>query len=346
MMDRTTGWALGQIGMEQANRILRTLDGGATWRDVSPGSESYYSLFAPDAQLAWVHLPDNDEMWRTQDGGESWTSLGQIQGSEFWFHDDKYGWKMEADAWGLSYVQYDILSFSTTQDGGQTWQEAEPPPGNGLAFFASADPQTLWVIRAGFAKTIEGFPDLAVPFFLATTGDGGIFWQLQSMPLPENAEVVDMADGVSYLDVGNCSFDSPVYSSTSLWTMALTCEEGGWLYSSVDQGKTWTIHPLPAGYAADVEFIDPSVGWSLHRDAGNPYESRLYKTTDGGVTWTLLAHTPWAEAWLDFVDEQTGWSVAVTCDVPGCNPYLYPRALAKTIDGGRTWQALQPGLLP
>lgn len=48
----------------------------------------------------------------------------------------------------------------------------------------------------------------------------------------------------------------------------------------------------------------------------------------------------WAEAELEFLDEQIDWAVAVTCDDPDCNPYLYPKALAKTIDGGKPGRSL------
>jgi photosystem II stability/assembly factor-like uncharacterized protein len=345
MTDRTTGWGMGQMGTEEPGRLFRTTDGGASWRDVSPGLRSHYGFSILDAQLAWVRSSDNDEVWRTQDGGQSWSSLGQIQG-QFWFNDSQHGWKMDAEAWGLSYVQFDIRSFSTTQDGGETWQEANLPPGIGLAFLAFPDPQTAWAIRAGFAKTIEGVPNLGVPFSLETTADGGRTWGSQEMPLPPEVEVVEMGDGYSYLAAGNCDFDSPVYSSTTIWKMALTCEEQGWLYTSTDQGETWTITSLPAGQVTDVQFIDPSIGWSLRKDEVHPYQSDLYQTTDGGQTWALLAHLNWADAGLDFVDDQTGWAVVVTCDDADCNPYFYPKALAKTTDGGQTWQIIQPQIVP
>jgi photosystem II stability/assembly factor-like uncharacterized protein len=345
MIDPTTGWGMGQMDTEGTSRLLRTTDGGASWQDVSPGSGSYYGFFILDAQVAWVRSLDHDESWRTQDGGQTWDCLGEIQG-QLWFNDPQHGWHMHAEEWGLSYMQFDIESFSTTQDGGRTWQEADLPPGAGPVFLAFPDPQTAWAIRAVFTKVIEGNPNLAAPFFLVTTTDGGTTWKLQDMPLPPKTEVVKMGDGGSYLDAGNCEFDSPVYSSTTIWKMALTCEEQGWLYTSDDQGRAWTITPLPAGYVTEVQFIDPGIGWSLRKDTLYAHESQLYQTTDGGQTWALLTPTSWAEAQLDFLDDQTGWAVVSTCDYPGCNPYSYPNALAKTTDGGQTWQILQPQLMP
>jgi photosystem II stability/assembly factor-like uncharacterized protein len=346
MLDPANGWALGNIETEPTVRILRTSDGGSTWRDVSPNAQSYYGLQALDLDLAWTRSSDDDELWRTGDDGESWTSLGQVPASELWFDDAQHGWRMDAEAWGLSFVQFDILSFAITQDGGQTWQERALPPGSGLVYLAFPDLQTAWAIRAGFAKNIEGFPNLAVPFSLLTTVDGAATWRSKEMPLPPGVGTVDLPPAGTYLDAGNCNFDVPVYSSAALWKLALICEKGGWQYMSSDQGAAWTITPLPARQVTEVEFTDPDSGWALRRENVNSYESDLYRTTDGGETWSLLTHTAWADARLQFVDAQAGWALATTCEAAGCNPYFDPTALLHTADGGQTWQLLQPQLAP
>ena len=346
MRDRTTGWALGQIEAEGTVRLLRTINGGSTWRDVSPNAQSYYGLIALDADLAWVRSAEDDELWRTQDGGESWTSLGPVQAADLAFNDSQHGWRMDAEAWGLSYVQFDILSFATTQDGGQTWQEQTLPPGSGLIYLSFPDPQTAWAVRAGFAKVIEGFPNLAVPFSLLTTTDAAGTWQSSDMPLPPGVDRVDMPPAGTYLDAGNCNFDSPVYSSISLWMLALMCEKGGWLYTSTDQGVSWDIASLPPGQVTEVEFSDPETGWSLRRKDPDSYESDLYRTSDSGATWSLLSHMAWADARLQFIDVRTGWALATACDVASCNPYLSPPRLLRTDNGGETWTIIQPQLAP
>jgi len=363
MIDLTTGWAEGYVGAEKLTHILRTTDGGATWRDVSPILQSDYygqTIFFLDTQNAWTFVFDTGELLRTQDGGQTWTSLGRMGAYTLWFNDSQHGWKMEAQAWGLSYVQFDISSFSTTQDGGQTWEEKNLPPDYGPAFLAFPNPQMAWAIRAGFAKVIEGFPNLGVPFFLETTTDGGQTWQSRKIPIPPGAKAVDGSDGSSYLDAGNCGFDSPIYSSTKIWKMALVCEKLGWVYTTINQGKTWIISPVPVGQVTHIRFINPTLGWLLGGDQPdpqwaadhpnqNPYhlsQSQLYQTTDGGQTWTLLQRTGWTDAQLDFVDAQTGWAVAEACTDADCNQFPYAKMLAKTTDSGHTWQTLQPQIAP
>lgn len=344
MMDLTTGWAHGQVGADKAYRLLRTMDGGTTWRDVSPSAYSLYDqrAFFLDSQSAWMVVADANQLWHTPDGGQTWTSVEQTRGSHLWFNDSQHGWKMEATAWGLSFVQFDIDSFSTTQDGGQTWDEKNPPPDWGVAFLAFPEAQLGWGVRAGFAKVIEGFPNLGVPFFLETTTDGAQTWQSRAIPLPPGTERVGR-EGAYYLDAGNCDFDAPVYSSTKIWKLALMCEAQGWVYTTINRGQTWIISPLPAGQGIDVQFINPTVGWLFSKTKLDRSPGQLYQTTDGGQTWTLLGGTAWVDARLDFLDAQTGWVVA--CLEAYCNS-SHPPTLVKTTDGGQTWQTLQPGLAP
>ncbi len=354
MMDATTGWA--EAGTLGGTDILRTTDAGATWRQAGPGlpglnrDGAFYDRPQPfflDAQSAWVLK--SGILWRTHDGGQSWTTVGQkgeTINPEIWFNDSRHGWKLEAEYWGLSFVQMDIVSFSTTQDGGQTWTNANPPPGGGPIYLAYAAAQLAWGVRAAIAKSIEGFPNLAVPFHLVRSADGGQTWTSQEMPLPPATEVATDFSGASMLDAGNCDFYSPVYSSVTVWKLALACERGAWLYTTVNQGKTWIISPLPQGEVAAIQFISPTQGWLLGGDKVARSQRQLYQTKDGGQTWTLLKRTGWADAQLDFIDAQTGWAVASACADAECTPSHYVTALVRTTDGGITWQDLKAQIGP
>lgn len=357
MMDAATGWAVeGRVGDISAYRILRTTDGGETWRDVSPTwqSPNFGRPFLLDAHLAWAWVWDGlttRQLWRTQDAGLSWSPVGRKDGYaswvDIWFNDSQHGWKMEAELWGLSFQQFDITSFATTQDAGQTWDEVKPPPDGGPAFLAFADAQTAWGIRAGFANSPKGYPNLIVPFLLETTTDGGRTWRSQTVPLPPGAKkVFSKETGGDWLDAGNCNFDVPVYSSTTVWKLALTCEDQGWVYTTLNQGKTWMISPLPAGQVTAIQFITPKIGWLLGGDKRNRSQRLLYQTQDGGQTWALLKRTPWADAQLDFLDSHSGWAVASACTHADCNPYQYANSLVKTTDGGQTWRVLQASVVP
>ena len=120
MIDMQKGWAMANLETEARSHVLRTEDGWATWQDVSPVYDGVFQSFFLDDRTAW--LWDMDSAWRTQDGGSTWTDLGGFGwGPDVWFNDPQHGWKLVAEYWGLSFVQFDINSFAITQDGGQTW---------------------------------------------------------------------------------------------------------------------------------------------------------------------------------------------------------------------------------
>ena len=349
MVDATIGWAEGDVGAGDKTLILRTTDGGATWRDVGPALPDRFGTqaFFLDAQLAWVWNSSEGDAWRTQDGGQSWERVSRIGWSpDIWFNDSQHGWKMEATVWGLSFIHFDIDSFATTSDGGQTWEETNPPPGSGYAFMAYPNAMAAWGIRAGYAKTWGG-TFLSTPIRVVSTSDGGRTWVSRTMPLPAGVEVAHDFEQGPYLNEGECNLVSPVYSSTAIWKLAVTCDDHGWMYTTANQGKTWIISALPAGgEAVELQFINPRMGWLLTRDKLDRSQSHLYQTTNGGQSWMLLKRTGWTDAQFDFLDDQTGWSVSSSCPEVFCYWYEYVTALVKTTDGGQTWQALEPRLVP
>lgn len=352
MMDATTGWADGLVGNGEENRILRTTDGGRTWRDVSPVPLAHrgFGAFFLNTQLAWAWDRESGVIWRTQDGGQSWTQLEDSGWSDtIWFNDSQHGWKTNGEPYGMSFPSYDFQSFATTQDGGQTWEEQTLPPGGGFPFLAFPDDRTAWLVRAGYRAAWPGTPDLAVPIRIHMTFDGGDTWRSRRLPLP--SETFTFHDRYGDIDVGSylggagsCGFVSPAYSSTAIWKLALTCEEKSWMYTTANQGKTWIISPMPGGREARIQFITPRLGWLFLWDRQDPNQGRLYRTTNGGQGWNLIKRTGWTDLQLSFVDEQIGWAVASSCPEENCYWYEYVTALVKTTDGGRTWEMIEPQL--
>jgi len=218
-------------------------------------------------------------------------------------------------------------------------------------FIAFPDAQTAWALRAWVEVIDYDMPNLVVPFLVQTTSDGGKTWTSQNMPLPPEADQVNDGYGSTYLaGAGICGFVAPVYSSSAIWKLALTCGTRGWMYTTVNQGKTWIINSLPqGGYITEIEFADPTNGWLLSQDLVDLSQSILYHSTNGGQSWALLKRTQWAYAQLNFLDAQSGWAVAFACSDADCIEYEYDSGLAetallRTIDAGRTWELIEPQL--
>jgi photosystem II stability/assembly factor-like uncharacterized protein len=350
MVTERIGWAIGR-GSSPEDHILRTEDGGLTWMDITPperelGGEEQ----AKDAQafflnidLAWViyrpqapfpKAPDVPIIWRTLDGGDSWEPsrplyIADLLPTEdfapmFYFADAGHGWLMITldQATDSSF----IAIFRTT-DGGLTWDRILDPNSvenlrkcikTGVVF---ASGETGFITR-----DCRGLNDAP---FLSRTDDGGLTWYTQDLPPP-----LDESD---FFSTHLCAVLSPAMASPLSATLALECqasadfEYSSYLYSTLDAGETWRVDPLPDidlyGVDTSLHFLTSDMGWWLGK--------KLYMTNDSGQTWTYLKPVNWVGQ-FSFIDEVHGWAIARSAN---------EIALVRTIDGGRTWDMLEPQIV-
>jgi photosystem II stability/assembly factor-like uncharacterized protein len=344
MIDEHVGWGTARLDEDGLVHVLRTADGGSTWADVTPGEAPRLDAFFLDGAFAWVWGVFGGAAWRTGDGGESWREIGAFHDQPFVaFNDSQNGWRMEAIPWGLSFQQFDIVTFLRTEDGGDSWQNAALPPGVGSPYLTSPSPQWFWTVQAGFRRALDGQPNLGLPVLVSSSKDGTSTWTSRQLPMPATAQVVDLQGLGPYLgEVGNCTFVSPVYSSVSVWKMALTCQDGSWLYTSANQGETWIIHPMPAGLDVQLAFVDPRDGWLFIGGYVLDFQGKLFRTTNGGQSWSLIKQTGWGDVRMSFIDSQHGWLLA--CQSDYCYQDESVKSLLMTRDAGQTWVDLDPQL--
>jgi photosystem II stability/assembly factor-like uncharacterized protein len=89
-----------------------TADGGATWKEVKL-KEPGVALFSINETLGWM-VTDRG-IWKTADGGESWSRLKKIKGiNRVWFLSESHGFAVGAPK----------LVYETT-DGGENWAKVE-----------------------------------------------------------------------------------------------------------------------------------------------------------------------------------------------------------------------------
>lgn len=360
MLDATTGWAVGQSVEEASDHILRTSDGGATWRDVTPPepldpeaiSGEAASAFFLDANIAQVAYADRAfapsfapiVVWRTQDGGQTWTAsqplpppdiFDYFSPSDVVFVDAQTGWLLAHLGVGMS---HDYVALYATADGGQTWARVVDPNDienqqalpqscykNGLDF---VDAQTGWV-AGDCGGVVPGGP-----FFYKTT-DGGRSWSLQELPPPAEAPDV-FTNELIYCGAASLDLSTQVGRVIVQCNYAEPVQSRRWLYVTTDGGQTWAARSLPVAYGS-VMFIDADVGWSVGADAQSDQpEAQLHQTLDGGQTWSLVRSLGWAGQ-LDFINAQAGWAVAQAGEAI---------AFVYTTDGGQRWQELRPQIAP
>jgi len=343
MVDATTGWGIGSA----QDHILTTLDGGASWRDVTPPEPAPMGDETPKTALgaflnpstAWItYYPEfpawstPSAIWHTTDAGGSW-SVTYLPTDEIlmgthgplWLHfsDEAHGWLMLMLDAGMSHV---YVALYRTTDGGENWEKTIDPynPESGNLHICCQTGVDFHNARSGLVTYSRG-PNESV--FVDWTQDGGLRWQSQQLPPP--AGVSDTADfnGVA------CETSSPILFSTQSAALTLKCslEPGtkqrsmNYLYKTENGGLTWQTSPFPGG---ELMFIDRSIGWALGRD--------IHQTQDGGRTWSKIKSVSW-DGQFSFVDDQHGWAVARAGE---------DIALVRTEDGGRTWMELEPVISP
>jgi photosystem II stability/assembly factor-like uncharacterized protein len=190
-VSRTVAWVAGEKGT-----VLRTVDGGRSWQDVSPDDSpapQLRDIEALDSRRAValaIGPGDASRIYRTTDGGRSWTrTFTNTEPTAFYdclaFFDHRRGLALSDPVDG----RFRILA---TRDGGRSWQVRSgagmPPALAGeFAFAASgtcvttAGPRDAWFATGGgaearvFHSTDGGRSWTAVATPVRSTEAGGIF---------------------------------------------------------------------------------------------------------------------------------------------------------------------------
>ena len=327
--------------------IYKSIDGGQTWNH-------WAGPFPDDGPLNDIEYVGGStlagcshegDVWISNNLGLTWTkTLDAIGDLPYWwelnFSDQDNGWLT-----GNHGILY------RTADGGMTWEQVT----NGVGM----DIEHIEMLTDSFGMA------LGTNGYLLRTTDGGERWSVQK--LEETGQVFGRDENLVAIDIVDADF-------------AVAAGPGGTVFKTLDSGLTWESigYPsLPTEFAIeDVEFLDHNTGFVVGTDYTWFADTGAYMTTDGGRTWDpitdynvlghitsvdsqhiwmmhlggrLHASTDGGQTWSDtylpeiyfgggatikdmeFIDQSTGWV---------CGWWDY---VAKTTDGGETWQTFTFG---
>ncbi|MFI9545187.1 WD40/YVTN/BNR-like repeat-containing protein [Streptomyces sp. NPDC052016] len=273
-VDRRTAWVAGSQGT-----VLRTTDGGGSWRNVSPPGAAALQFRDVEAFDAWravvlaIGEGEASRVYRTEDGGATWTeSFRNTDARAFYdcltFFDRRHGLAMSDPVDG----RFRILS---TSDGGRSWtvlpDDGMPPALDGEAGFAaggqclvSAGSHDVWLATGGAARAR-----------VLHSSDRGLTWTATDAPIPAG----DPARGVFALAFhdrahglavgGDYRPDQPSPRAAAV---------------TGDAGRTWRSSATsPPAYRSGVAWLPHSRTAAL---AVGPTGTDL--TTDAGRTWRTV----------------------------------------------------------
>ncbi|MFF5476267.1 WD40/YVTN/BNR-like repeat-containing protein [Streptomyces sp. NPDC012935] len=273
-VSRDIAWLAGTGGT-----VLRTTDGGASWRNVSPPGAAelqFRDIEAFDARRAVVLAIGEGEasrVYRTDDGGATWTeSFRNTDARAFYdcmtFFDRRHGLAMSDPVDG----RFRILS---TSDGGRSWKvlpsAGMPAAQEGEAGFAasgqclvSSGPEDVWLATGGAARAR-----------VLHSRDRGLTWTAADAPIPAG----DPARGVFALAFRDRTHGLAVggdYRPDQSSPRAAA--------RSGDGGAGWQPAAQPVqAYRSGVAWLPHSRTAAL---AVGPTGTDL--TTDGGRTWRTV----------------------------------------------------------
>ncbi|MBJ3807252.1 oxidoreductase [Streptomyces flavofungini] len=273
-VSRSTAWTAGTKGT-----VLRTTDGGASWRNVSPpGAEGleFRDVEAFDGRRAVVLAIGEGEasrVLRTDDGGATWTeSFRNTDAKAFYdcmtFFDRRHGLALSDPVNG----KYRILS---TADGGRSWKvlpdRGMPKAQEGESAFAASGQclvnsgsRHVWLATGGAARAR-----------VLHSADRGLTWTVTDAPIP-GGDPARGVFGLAFRDRAHGIAVGGDYRADQQSPRAAATTTNG--------GRTWrpAAKPVPA-YRSGVTWLPHSRRTAL---AVGPTGTDL--TTDGGRSWRTV----------------------------------------------------------
>ena len=358
MFDQNNGWGTTD-GPYVSRRILRTQDGGLTWKDVTPAEAASVqdgALFILDRQNAWLFSATRSRgtpaIFHTADGGHHWVeyqeNLPFKASASLNFVDPNHGTAVGDLDGGAGTFYFRLFQ---TGDGGQTWKPLlfnDPrgipaergfpagtfhvSSGEGFEFRA---PATIWF--GGNALVAEKTITLQV------SHDAGRSWAKRQINVPESDRV--LFDMVQYgLPVFITDRDAYILASYSLpGSSKDKPRDVTAVIMTHDGGDTWAASPSlldGLGPEPSLQFVSPT-------DAFVRCGDTLCVTHDSAKTWqSIQANISFAPVGpdqdqvligYDFINTTTGWAEIANG---------LENEMIKTSDGGVTWTKLSPTIRP
>jgi photosystem II stability/assembly factor-like uncharacterized protein len=333
--------------------ILKTTDGGSTWRYVKTTLRNYSRDIKFVSPLVGYSCDDNGVIMKTVDGGEIWYTLGIG-------HSNGLIRIYVVDENEIYFAGQEGIIIKIT-DGGETCEKYYVGPGTFVVGFYKELAGNLYIMCTGgslFKSTeekltgvndvltrsagwasVKGSYQPTIGTLLNSGGPYKIFFINENVGWCTgddggyiNGEIVSTTQLIKTIDGGTTWFVNYESEFGNLNGVYFSDELNGWvsgsngyLYKTTDGGGTWT----PIQFDTETVFTSISTQSTNHVFAcGTNGVCALSK--DGGNTWLPVTGTEGQLGVLRFINEDTGW-----LGMYAWGTYWKAR---RTTDGGETWE--------
>ncbi|MGH8092744.1 MAG: hypothetical protein ACREIF_04660, partial [Chthoniobacterales bacterium] len=249
-----------------------------------------------------------DNMWRSLDGGMSWTNIAPADGGDKqWFTIDNTnstGHGFQYQFWSTSGDNYGTRQFTRSTDGGVTWLNPVSIPNtpiwgtpdvdsNGLLFIGGVNPNNnkIWCERSSNAKVGTATPS----FDQSTNVNLGGTIQISNTINPDGLVgqiflAVDRSGTATNNNVYMMASVLPTGASNGSDVMFVRSSDAGHTFSTpvrvnddpINHNKWHWFGTLSVAPNGRIDSV-----WLDTRNAANNTDSQLFYSysTDGGVTW-------------------------------------------------------------
>jgi len=306
--------------------LIVSSNGGTTWANVTTPSTSDFPSFCVYDNLSqcWYDLyvavdPNNtnviylggQDLWRTTDGGDTWTDLGGYVGG---LHPDQHALAFSPNSSDTIYVGND----------GGIWASQNA---------STCDPSNCWInLNSGLIVTqvtsVAAHP--TDPTMLFAGSQDNAEWELNQKP-----------GGWTMLDTGDSgwvAFDSK--DPLTMYHTYANADPSNAISRSTDGGQDWQI--ITAGIEADSSEFYLPMAIDRTTDPNTLYLGtyRLYQTTDRGESWNSIFSLPTTDCSAECIS-----AIAVA---PSDGNYIYVGTSVGHVyvssDGGTTFPEEDQGL--
>ncbi|MEM0540993.1 alpha/beta fold hydrolase [Flavobacterium sp. j3] len=225
-------------------------------------------------------------------------------------------------------------SIYNTKNGGETWEKQLEKKGTFFRTIAFVDS------LVGFAGTVgtDYFPNVTDSIPLYGTRDGGKTWKPVDYkgPYVKGLCAIDIVKE-QYINHGKIDYKIHIYAVGRVGSPAN-------MMVSHDGGATWTSISMnnDCKMLFDIKMFDKNNGFVCAASDEDMEKSNalILKTSDGGKTWKKVyqSNRPFEGTWkASFPTMEVGY---VTIQSYNPDPNVKQQRIAKTTDGGETWNEI------